>query len=85
MPLTNLELQTLAITPGDPLFTVGGVYYLRVRSDWDVTEECQFMIVYHITPGTNQSILRSSAGELSLRWHHALSCVQEHRCCHRLL
>ena len=30
---------------------IGGVFYLRMRSNVTVTEECQFSIVYHVLPG----------------------------------
>ena len=49
--LDSLAETTVTITQLDPLFAVGGVFYLRLRSNVTVTEECQFSIVYHVLPG----------------------------------
>lgn len=49
--LDSLAETTITITRLDPLFAVGGVFYLRMRSNVTVTEECQFSIVYHVLPG----------------------------------
>ena len=49
--LNSLEETTVTITQLDPIYAVGGVFYLRLRSNVTVTEECQFSIVYHVLPG----------------------------------
>lgn len=49
--LDSLDEVTLTITQLDPIYAVGGVFYLRLRSDVSVEEECQFSIVYHVLPG----------------------------------